>query len=84
MSTTVRTVRRTSSTVPTHDEEFEAWVRGLCVSPTPTDAVNVSEIEWLSDDCPGSGIGAEILEITESTEGIVVSICGRDRRLHIR
>jgi len=49
-----------------HDEEVEAWVRGL-----------------LSDDCSGGGIGEEMLEITDSTEAIVLSICGRDRRLHI-
>ena len=41
-------------------------------------------IESLSDDCSGAGIGAAILEITDSTEPIVHSICGRDRRLRIR
>jgi hypothetical protein len=60
-----------------HHEELEAWVRGL------TDGVN--EIASLSDDSSsGAGIGAAILEITDNTEPIVHSICGRDRRLHIR
>jgi len=67
-----------------HHEKLEAWVRGLCVSLNPTDAVGVNEIESLSDDCSGAGIGAAILEITDSTEPIVHSICGRDRRLRIR
>jgi len=56
-----------------HHEELEAWVRGLCVSLTPA----------ASDNCSGGGIGEALLEITDSTEPIVLSICGRDRRLHV-
>jgi hypothetical protein len=95
MSTAIRTVLRMSSAASRqnqvleelrreHHEKLEAWVRGLCVSLNPTDAVGVNEIESLSDDCSGAGIGAAILEITDSTEPIVHSICGRDRRLRIR
>lgn len=95
MSTAVRPVPRMSSTVPRHDqipedsrrehdEQFEAWVRRLCASLTPNDAVNANGIESLSDNCWGGGIGEAILEITDSTEPIVLSICGRDRRLHVR
>ena len=96
MSTAVRPVRRMSSNVSSHDEMLEeprrehhegleAWVRALRVSLTPTAAfnVNVNEIESLSDSCSGGGIGEALLEITDSTEPIVLSICGRDRRLHI-
>ena len=94
MSTAVRPVRRMSSTVSRHDErleeprehqeELEAWVRGLCASLDPNDAVSMSEIESLSDNCSGGGIGEALLEITDSTEPIVLSIGGRDRRLHVR
>jgi hypothetical protein len=65
-----------------HHEELEAWVRELCALLTPNDAVN--EIESLSDDRSGGGIGEALLEITDSTEPIVLSIGGRDRRLHVR
>ena len=44
----------------------------------------VLAIESLYDDCSGAGIGEAILELTDSTEPIVHSICGRDRRLRIR
>ena len=95
MSTAVQPVRRMSSNVSGHDEmleeprrehheELEAWFRGLCVSLTPTAAVHVNEIESLSDTCSGGGIGEAILEITDSTEAIVLPICGRDRRLRIQ
>jgi hypothetical protein len=49
-----------------HHEKLEAWVRGLCVSLNPTDAVGVNEIES-PYDCR-AGIGAAIQEITDSTE----------------
>ena len=61
-------------------EGLEAWVRGMYAFLTPNDAVS----ESLSDNCSGGGIGEPILEITDSTEPIVLSICGRDRRLHVR
>jgi hypothetical protein len=95
MATAVRTVQRIPSALYRHDEmleelrreqreEFEARPRELCVSLTPTDAVDANEIEALSDSCWGGGIGTAMLDITDSTEPIVLSICGRDRRLRIR
>ncbi len=95
MATAVRTVQRIPSALYEHDdmleelrreqrEEFEARPRELCVSLTPTDAVDVNETEALSDSCWGGGIGTAMLGITDGTEPIVLSICGRDRRLRIR
>jgi hypothetical protein len=94
MSTAVRTVQRVPRALYAHDEmieelrrdqreEFEARLRELCVSMT-TDAADVDEIEALSDSCWGAGIGTPLLDIADSTEPIVLSICGRDRRLRIR
>lgn len=92
MSTAVRPVRWTSSTVLhdemleaplcEHHEDLDAWVRGLCAFLPPNDPAN--EIEYLSDNCSGGGIGEALLEITDATEPIVLSIGGRDRRLHVR
>lgn len=95
MSTALRPVRRMSSTVSRHDEiledprrenpeELEAWFRRLCASLTPSDVVNADEIESLADCRSGGGIGEAILEIMDDTEPIVLSIGGRERRLHVR
>ena len=94
MSTTIRTVRRMPSTASDHDErltelrgeqreEFESRLRQLCVALTPADTVDVNETEVLSDDHLGAGIGAGLLA-TADTDHVVLSICGRDRRLRIR
>jgi len=48
-------------------EELEARLRELRVSLNPTDAVDVSDIEALSDNCASAGIGAAIVEITSRT-----------------
>jgi DnaK suppressor protein len=48
-------------------EELEARLRELRVSSNPTDAVDVSDIEALSDNCASAGIGAAIVEITSRT-----------------
>jgi hypothetical protein len=64
-----------------YHEELEAWVREQWAFLTPNDAMDVSEIEPLGDDC---WIGEPIFEIADGTEPIVLSICGRDRRLHVR
>ena len=93
MSTAVRTVGETPGTASEHNqilralrreqsEVFEPRLRQLSVPWTPMDAVDVNEIEALSDDCSGAGIGAGLLEIAD-TDHVVVSICGRDRRLRI-
>ena len=93
MSTAVRTFRRMPSTASDHDErltelrgeqleEFESRLRQLCVALAPADTVDVNEIEALSDDCLGAGIGAGLLE-TADTDHVVLSIGGRDRRLRI-
>jgi hypothetical protein len=42
------------------------------------------ELEALSDSYWEAGIGNAILELADSTGTIVLSICGRDRRLRIR
>jgi hypothetical protein len=95
MATAIRTVQRIPNALYQQDEmledlrreqreEFEARPRELCVSLTPTDAGDVNEIEALSDSGWGAGIGAAMLDITHGTEPIVLSICGRDRRLRIR
>jgi hypothetical protein len=63
-------------------EESEAWLRELRLSLAATDAVD--EVETLSDDWSGVGMGPVLLDTTDSTEPIVLTICGRDRRLHIR
>ena len=95
MSTAVRMVRNTLSAASEHDEmleelpreqpeELEAWLRELRLSSTATGAVDVDEVETLSDDWSGAGIGPALLDITDSTEPIVLTICGRDRRLQIR
>jgi len=94
MATAVRTIQRIPSALYEHDEmleelrreqreEFEARPRELCVSLTPTEGVDVNEIEALSDSCWGA-IGTALLDIADSTDPIVLSICGRDRRLRIR
>ena len=41
-------------------------------------------LEALSDSDWGEGIGTAIPDLTDSTETVVLSICGRDRRLRIR
>jgi hypothetical protein len=95
MATAVRTFERLPSALHQHDEmleelrreqreEFEARPRELCVSLTPTDAVDVNEIEALSDSSWGAGIGTAMLDMIDSTEPIVLPICGRDRRLRVR
>jgi DnaK suppressor protein len=48
-------------------EDFEARLRELRVSLNPIDAVDVSDIEALSDNCASAGIGAAIVEITSRT-----------------
>ena len=95
MATAVRTFERAPSALYEHDEmleelrreqrdEFEARLRGLCVSSTPTDSVDVNEIEALSESSFGAGIDTAMLDIVDNTEPIVVSICGRDRRFRVR
>jgi hypothetical protein len=95
MATAVRTFDRVPSALYEHDEmleelrreqreEFEARARELCVSLTPTDAVDVNEMEALSDSSWGGGIGTAMLDIIDNTEPIVLSICGRDRRFRVR
>jgi len=92
MSTAVRTVRSMPSAASEHGEilsglrrdqreEFESRLRQLSVALTPTD-VDVNEIEALSDDCSGAGIGAALPEIAD-TDHVVLSICGRARRLRV-
>ena len=83
MATAVRTIQRTPSPLYEHGEmleelrreqreEFEARPRELCVSLTPTDAVDVNEIEALSDSYWEAGIGTAMLDITDNTEPIVL------------
>jgi hypothetical protein len=88
-------VRNMPSMASEHDEmleelprerpaEFQAWLRELRLSSTATGTMDVDEVETLSDDCSGAGIGPALLDITDDTEPIVLTICGRDRRLQIR
>lgn len=95
MATAVRTLEGMPSALYDYDEmleelrreqreELEARPRELCVSLTPTGAADVNEIEALSDGGWGAGTGTAMLDITDCTDPIVVSICGRDRRLRIR
>ncbi len=78
MSTTVRTVRGSQSLASTHDSALA----GLGGAFTPPDILEVNEIEVLSDEALCGGIGAAWLEIAGSDQ-VVLSICGRDRRLRL-
>jgi hypothetical protein len=67
-------------------EELEPRPRELCVSLTSTGAVEVdlNEIDAISDSGWGGGTGTAMLDIADATEPIVLSICGRERRLRVR
>lgn len=94
MATALRTVQRIPSALYEHDdvleellrerrEELEPRPRELCVSLTSSDALDVNEVDAISDGWE-AGIGTAMLDIADATEPIVLSICGRDRRLRVR
>ena len=74
MSTAVRKAGRTPGKASHYErleelrreqlQELEGRLRDLRVSLTPTEAVEVTDIEALSDNCSSAGIGAAIIEIT--------------------
>ncbi len=76
MATAVRTIRRRQSPASTQDGALQ-----LCPF-TPPDSPDLNDIEALSDDESNGRIGAAWIEVAGSDE-VVLSICGRDRRLRI-
>jgi hypothetical protein len=83
MATVVRALQRTWSAPFEPDEMLEALSRDRR-EELDARGGDANEIDALSDSCWGAGIGIDILDITDSTEPIVLSICGRDRRLRTR
>ncbi len=80
MATTVRTDRKGTGleTASEHyrrleelrrqqHEELEARLRELRESSTPTDTVDVNDVEALSDNASSAGVGAAVVEITSRT-----------------
>jgi hypothetical protein len=83
MATAVRTHKTTWSAPLELDEMLEVLSRDRH-DELEARSGDANEIDALSDSCWGAGIGIDMLDITDSTESIVLSISGRDRRLRIR
>ncbi len=78
MATAVRAVRKSLRGVSEHyrkleelrrqqREELEARLRELRESSTPTETVDVNDVEALSDNASTAGVGAAVVEITSRT-----------------
>ncbi len=78
MATAVRAVRKGLRGVSEHyrkleelrrqqREELEARLRELRESSTPTETVDVNDVEALSDNASTAGVGAAVVEITSRT-----------------
>ncbi len=78
MATAVRAVRKGLRGVSEHyrkleelrrrqREELEARLRELRESSTPTETVDVNDVEALSDNATSTGVGAAVVEITSRT-----------------
>jgi DnaK suppressor protein len=77
MSSVVRKAGRTSGEAAHYErlrtlrreqlQVFEVRLRDLRASLTPTESVEVNDLEALADSCSSAGIGAAIIEITSRT-----------------
>ena len=78
MATAVRAVRKGLHGVSEHyrrleelrrqqREELEVRLRELRESSTPTETVDVNDVEALSDNASTAGVGAAVVEITSRT-----------------
>jgi DnaK suppressor protein len=78
MATAIRAVRRSLRGVSEHyrrleelrcrqRQELELRLRELRESGTPSETVDVADIEALSDNATASGVGAAVVEITSRT-----------------
>ncbi len=86
MATPIRTDRRAMSSMSENyrrledlrrrqREELEARMRELRESSTPTDTVDVNDVEALLDNASSVGVGAAVVEITSRTlQGIETAL----------